>query len=41
MDALTEEKLTKEDTIADLLENKVVLIKPTDGETKVTRFLRM
>ena len=38
MDALTEEKLTKEDTIADLLENKVVLIKPTDGETKVTGF---
>lgn len=38
MDALTEEKLTKEDTVADLLENKVVLIKPTDGETKVTGF---
>ena len=38
MDALTEEKLTKEDTVADLLENKVVLIKPVDGETKVTGF---
>ena len=38
MDALTEEKLTKEDTIKDLLENKVVLIKPKDGETKVTGF---
>ena len=38
MDALTEEKLTKEDTVVDLLENKVVLIKPTDGETKVTGF---
>ena len=38
MDALTEEKLTKEDTVADLLENKVVLIKPKDGETKVTGF---
>lgn len=38
MDALTEEKLTKEDTVADLLENKVVLIKPADGETKVTGF---
>lgn len=38
MDALTKEKLTKEDTVADLLENKVVLIKPTDGETKVTGF---
>lgn len=38
MDALTEEKLTKEDTVVDLLENKVVLIKPKDGETKVTGF---
>ena len=38
MDALTEEKLTKEDTVKDLLENKVVLIKPKDGETKVTGF---
>lgn len=38
MDALTEEKLTKEDTVVDLLENKVVLIKPADGETKVTGF---
>ena len=38
MDALTEEKLTKEDTVTDLLENKVVLIKPKDGKTKVTGF---
>ena len=38
MDALTEEKLTKEDTVVDLLENKVVLIKPKDGKTKVTGF---
>ena len=38
MDALTEEKLTKEDTVVDLLENKIVLIKPADGETKVTGF---
>ena len=38
MDALTEEKLTKEDTVVDLLENKVVLIKPKDSETKVTGF---
>lgn len=38
MDALTEEKLTKEDTVKDLLENKVVLIRPKDGETKVTGF---
>lgn len=38
MDALTEEKLTKKDTVADLLENKVVLIKPKDGKTKVTGF---
>ena len=38
MDALTEEKLTKEDTVVDLLENKVVLIKPKDGEIKVTGF---
>ena len=38
MDALTEEKLTKEDTVVDLLENKVILIKPKDGETKVTGF---
>ena len=38
MDELTEEKLTKEDTVVDLLENRVVLIKPKDGETKVTGF---
>ena len=38
IEALTEEKLTKEDTVVDLLENKVVLIKPKDGETKVTGF---
>lgn len=38
MDALTEQKLTKEDSVTDLLENKVVLIKPKDGETKVTGF---
>lgn len=38
MDALTEEKLTKEDTVVDLLENKVVLIKPKNGKTKVTGF---
>lgn len=41
MDALTEEKLTKEDTVVDLLENKVVLIKPKDGKTKVTGFENM
>jgi len=41
MDALTEEKLTKEDTVKDLLENKVVLIRPKDGETKVTGFENM
>ena len=38
MDALVEEKLAKEDSVVDLLENKVVLIKPADGETKVTGF---
>lgn len=38
MDALVEEKLAKEDTVIDLLENKVVLIKPTNGETVVTSF---
>ena len=38
MDALTEEKLTKEGTVVDLLENKVVLIKPKNGKTKVTGF---
>lgn len=38
MDALLEEGLAKEDTVVDLLENKVVLIKPSNGETKVTGF---
>lgn len=38
MDALTEQKLAKEDSVVELLENKVVLIKPKDGETKVTGF---
>ena len=38
MDALVEEKLAKEDSVVDLLENKVVLIKLKDAETKVTGF---
>lgn len=38
MDALVGEKLAKKDSVVDLLENKVVLIKPKDGETKVTGF---
>lgn len=38
MDALVEEKLAKEDSVEDLLENKVVLIKLKDAETKVTGF---
>lgn len=38
MDALVEEQLTKEDSVEDLLENKVVLIKLKDAETKVTGF---
>lgn len=38
MDELVAEGLAKEDSVVDLLENKVVLIKPTDGETKVTGF---
>lgn len=38
MDALVEEKLAKEDSVKDLLENKVVLIKLKDAETKVTGF---
>ena len=38
MDELVEEGLVKEDSVVDLLENKVVLIKPEDGETKVTGF---
>ena len=36
MDALVDEELAKKDSVVDLLENKVVLIKPKDGETKVT-----
>ena len=38
MDALVEEDLAEKDSVVDLLENKVVLIKPKDGETKVTGF---
>lgn len=38
MDALVEEQLAKEDSVVDLLENKVVLIKLKDAETKVTGF---
>ncbi len=38
MDALVEEGLADEGTVVDLLENKVVLIKPKDGETAVTGF---
>lgn len=38
MNALIEEELAKKDTVEDILENKVVLIKPKDGETKVTGF---
>lgn len=38
MDELVEAGLAKEDSVVDLLENKVVLIKPKDGETKVTGF---
>lgn len=38
MDALLEEGLVKEDSVKDLLENKVVLIKPVGGETAVTGF---
>lgn len=38
MDALVEEKLADKDSVVNLLENKVVLIKPKDGETKVTGF---
>ena len=30
--------LPEKDSVVDLLENKVVLIKPKDGETKVTGF---
>ena len=38
MDALVDEELAEKDSVVDLLENKVVLIKPKDGETKVTGF---
>lgn len=38
MDALVDEGLADKDSVVDLLENKVVLIKPKDGETKVTGF---
>lgn len=38
MDALVEEQLAKEDSVENLLENKVVLIKLKDAETKVTGF---
>lgn len=38
MDVLKEDKLVKEDSVVDLLENKVVLIKPKGQETKVTGF---
>ena len=38
MDALVEEKLAKKDSVVDLLENKVVLIKLKDAENKVTGF---
>lgn len=38
MDALIDEGLAQKDSVVDLLENKVVLIKPKDGETKVTGF---
>lgn len=38
MNALVEEKIAKKDSVVNLLENKVVLIKSKDGETKVTGF---
>lgn len=38
MNALVDEDLAKKDTVEDILENKVVLIKPKDEETKVTGF---
>ena len=38
MNALVDEDLAKKDTVEDILENKVVLIKTKDGETKVTGF---
>ena len=38
MDVLVDEELAKKDSVVNLLENKVVLIKPKGGETKVTGF---
>lgn len=38
MNALNDEELIEKDSIVNLLENQVVLIKPKDGETKVTGF---
>ena len=38
MNALVDEEIADKDSVVDLLENKVVLIKPKDGETKVTGF---
>ena len=38
MDAMVDEELAEKDSVVDLLENKVVLIKPKGGETKVTGF---
>ena len=38
MKALTEKNLMKEDTVSDLLENKVVLIVPADSTLKITSF---
>ena len=38
MDALVDEELAKKDSVVDLLENKVQLIKPAGTETKVTGF---
>lgn len=38
MDALIQGGQAKKDSVVDLLENKVVLIKPKDGHTKVTGF---
>ena len=38
MNALVEEELADKDSVVDLLENKVVLIKPVGGETTVTGF---
>lgn len=38
MEELQEEGLIREETVKNLLENKVVLIRPADGETEVTGF---